>query len=69
MNLFKSGLTSPKVIVDAYNDSIRDTIHRYGIPKDIVQGVFNIKDNYYKKIDEDNLSDASCEWLANFEAS
>ena len=69
MNLFKSGLTSPKVIVDAYNASIRDTIIRYGVPKDIVQGVFNIKDNYYKKIDEDNLSDASCEWLANFEAS
>jgi len=69
MNLFKTGLASPNRIIDAYNDTIRDTVYRYGIPKDIVKAVFNIKDNYYKQIDKDHLSDESCEWLANFESS
>jgi len=69
MNLFKTGLASPNKIVDAYNETIRNIVHMYGIPKDIVKEVFNIKDSYYKKVDKDNLSDESCEWLANFDRS
>ena len=69
MNLFKTGLASPNRIIDAYNDTIRDTVYRYGIPKDVVKEVFNIKDSYYKQIDKDKLSDESCEWLANFDKS
>lgn len=69
MNLFKSGLASPNRIIDAYNDTIRNIVHTFDIPKDVVKEVFNIKDNYYKQMNKDNLSDESCEWLANFEAS
>ena len=69
MNLFKSGLASPNRIIDAYNDTIRNIVHTFDIPKDVVKEVFNIRDSYYKQIDKDNLSDESCEWLANFDAS
>lgn len=69
MNLFKSGLASPNKIIDAYNDTIRNIVHTFDIPKDVVKEVFNIRDSYYKQIDKDNLSDESCEWLANFDAS
>lgn len=69
MNLFKSGLASPNRIIDAYNDTIRNIVRTYDIPKDIVKEVFNIKDSYYKQMDKGNLSDESDEWLANFEAS
>ena len=69
MNLFKSGLASPNRIIDAYNDTIRSIVQTYDVPKDVVKEVFNIRDSYYKQIDKDNLSDESCEWLANFDAS
>ena len=69
MNLFKTGLASPNKIIDAYNDTIRNIVRTYDIPKDIVKEVFNIKDSYYKQMDKGNLSDESDEWLANFEAS
>ena len=69
MNLFKSGLASPNRIIDAYNDTIRSIVKTYDVPKDVVKEVFNIRDSYYKQIDKDNLSDESCEWLANFDAS
>ena len=69
MNLFKTGLASPNRIIDAYNDTIMNIVHTFDIPKDVVKEVFNIRDSYYKQIDKDNLSDESCEWLANFDAS
>ena len=69
MNLFKTGLASPNRIIDAYNDTIRSIVKTYDVPKDVVKDVFNIRDSYYKQIDKDNLSDESCEWLANFDAS
>jgi len=69
MNLFKTGLASPNRIIDAYNETIRNIVQTYCIPKDVVKEVFSIKDSYYKKMDKDNLSDDSCEWLANFERS
>ena len=69
MNLFKTGLASPNRIIDAYNDTIRSIVQTFDIPKDVVKGVFSIQDSYYRKMDKDNLSDESCEWLANFEKS
>ena len=69
MNLFKTGLASPNRIIDAYNDTIRNIVQTFDIPKDVVKEVFSIQDSYYKKMDKDNLSDESCEWLANFEKS